>query len=197
MKNFDQGNLLWPTENEDALTERVLQALSPNFSIKQQVRGTHPLGKRLRIDAIAQPIDPSPWKNKSIALGIEFKSPHLSDLTDLTGATAQLIDYSLTTWEGFGQIPIFLCPGLIHRTAPKSEYNRGFAHAFSRLMKDFNVGELLEHNHYGWSFVMAGIHDMWTQRNGVTEGRNWSLAPKVGNRGVGKRAPLPKEATPQ
>lgn len=193
MKNFDQGNLLWPTEDEEALTERVLKALSTSFAIKRQVSGDHPLGKRLRIDAIAKPLDASLWKNKSIALGIEFKSPYLSDPCELTGATAQLIDYSLTTWDGFGQVPVFLCPGLIHRTAPSSEYNRGFAYAFSRLMKDFNVGELLEHDFYGWSFVMAGRHDMWTARNGVTEGRNWSLTPKVGNRGVGKRAPHPKE----
>lgn len=195
MKDFDLDQLVERKDGEDYLTDYVLDALMPYFRVTRQVSGTHPTGRRLRLDALVAPRDPEEWKNPEIVLGIEFKSAFLGRSSgERTKVTAQLIDYSMTSWDGIGQIPIFSCPGFRfqnYKLSPNHhpEYIRGHQYAFSRLMKDFNVGELLEHKRYGWSFVLANTHDIWTELTGVSEGRNWMLKAKAGNRGIGARAP--------
>jgi hypothetical protein len=188
MKRFDDEHLLPLEENEDSLIDAVLEALSGSFDIRRQVGGTYINGKRMRIDTVLVPKDKENWKDQDIALGVEFKSCFLSETRELTGALGQLIDYSLTTWDDFGQLPIFVCPGLRPpRTESRSDFTEGYRYCFSRVMKEFNIGELLPHSYYGWSLVMAGTHDMWTKRTGISEGKNWSLKRKYGNRGVGAR----------
>jgi hypothetical protein len=188
MKDFNPEDIVQLAYDEDDLTEYALNSLSPYFNIHTQVKGVFN-GKNMRIDAVVTPVDTSLWKNKDIALGIEFKSCHLAQTKDLTGTVGQLVDYSLTEWDQFGQVPIFTCPGFSHRrTARNDDFTSGFNYAFGRLMKEFNIGELLLHHFYGWSFVMADSHDMWTQHTGVSEGKNWCLARKYGNRGVGAKS---------
>ena len=60
---------------EAQLAQQVIAALHPHFTIATEVWGTHPTGKRLRIDAIAVPRDVALWARPDIALGIEFKAP--------------------------------------------------------------------------------------------------------------------------
>ncbi len=62
-----------PTQPDGGLPDQVLPCLEPHFHIHREVTGLHPAGKRLRIDAIAVPRDPSQWARPDIALGIEFK----------------------------------------------------------------------------------------------------------------------------
>lgn len=189
MKDFNHKELIRLTYDEDDLIEHALYELSPYFDIHEQVRGNLITGKQMRIDAIVTPKDKDLWKTKDIALGIEFKSCHLDQTGALTGTLGQLVDYSLVEWDRFGQVPIFVCPGFKHRrTARNADFTEGFNYAFNRVMKEFNIGELLLHNWYGWSFVMANNHDMWTQRTGVTEGKKWSLIRKYGNRGIGVKS---------
>ena len=189
MKDFNPEELIRLTYDEDDLIEHALDGLRPYFDIHRQVKGSLATGKQMRIDAIVTPLSRDSWRNKDIALGIEFKSCHLNQTKDHTGTIGQLVDYSLVKWDRFGQIPIFVCPGFSHRrTARNDEFTRGFNYAFNRVMKEFNIGELLLHNWYGWSFVMADTHDMWTERTGVTEGKNWSLTRKYGNRGIGVKS---------
>jgi len=186
MKRFDDEDLRPVTDNEDALVNTVLAELSDCFEVHRQVSGIYPGGKRMRIDSVLVPKDKEIWRNKDVALGVEFKSSYLTESKDLSGALGQLIDYSLVEWEGFGQLPIFVCPGLRPRKSQyRKEFAEGYRYGFSRVMKEFNIGELLPHSYYGWSFVMAGSHDMWTQLNGTCEGKLWGLKRKYGNRGIG------------
>lgn len=165
--------------NEAALRDTVLAALEPHFLVQREVPGTtcdH--ATRLRIDAVLRPREPERWKNAAVALGVEFK-----DVLALTGDTrnftswlAQCIDYSHTTWDGYGRLPVFVCPSLV---AGGFEQDRPI---LTRVMGQLGIGELRDLDHYGWTFVLHDHHRMWSQLRGVEQGKHWSLAPKAGSR---------------
>lgn len=185
---------------EAALAQQALAALEPHFRVYPEVWGSHPIGKRLRIDAILQPRDPSLWSRPDIALGVEFKAPTERDAgrrdrKENAKIISQCIDYSLTTWDGIGSVPIFFCPGFREiRCAHEDidcalndwDYNTGFNHGIGFLMAGVmgqnNVGELLKSDHLGWAFMVNGTHRIWSERYGVGEGKRNKLLRQVGSR---------------
>jgi hypothetical protein len=186
---------------EAALAHQALAALKPHFRIYPEVWGTHPTGKRLRIDAILQPRDPSPWSRSDIALGVEFKAPTdrdagRRDRKENAKIISQCIDYSLTTWDGIGPVPIFFCPGFSEIRGVESDrdyfglddwdYNTGFTHGIGFLMAAVmgqnNVGELIKSDHLGWACIINGTHRIWSERYGVGEGKRNKLLRQVGSR---------------
>jgi hypothetical protein len=189
---------------EAVLAQQALAALDPHFLIYREVWGTHPTGKRLRIDAIAVPRDRERWARTDIALGIEFKAPtdrpeDRRDRKDNARIISQCIDYSLVEWDGYGKQPIFFCPGFVEirelqerdHFLNANNYSEGFRHGIgymmAALMGQNNVGELLQVEHLGWAFLINGHHRIWTERvgphpGGVGEGKRNRLIRSVGSR---------------
>lgn len=186
---------------EAQLAQQALAALEPHFRIHPEVWGLHPIGKRLRIDAILQPRDPSSWSRPDMAIGVEFKAPTdreagKRDRKENARIISQCIDYSLTTWDGIGQVPIFFCPGFAEIRAAEADrdpfglddhdYATGFTHGIGYLMAAVmgqnNVGELVKSDHLGWACIINGTHRIWSERYGVGEGKRNKLLRQVGSR---------------
>lgn len=189
---------------EAQLAQQVIAVLQPHFTIATEVWGTHPTGKRLRIDAIAVPRDSDSWARPDIALGIEFKAPtdRPEERRDRKGSAkiiSQCIDYSLVEWDGYGKQPIFFCPGFAEIREwddrdpflKLNDYQTGFRHGIGYMMAGVmgqnNVGELLQCGHLGWAFLMNGHHRIWCERvgphsGGVGEGKRNKLMRSVGSR---------------
>jgi hypothetical protein len=188
---------------EAQLAQQVIAALHPHFTIATEVWGTHPTGKRLRIDAIAVPRDVALWARPDIALGIEFKAPtdrpdERRERKDNAKIISQCIDYSLVEWDGYGRQPIFFCPGFTETQEDDADwfledwdynlgFKRGVGYMMAALMGQNNVGELKHSTHLGWVFLMNGHHRIWSERighrpGGVGEGKRNKLNRSVGSR---------------
>lgn len=157
----------------------VENKIKETFHIYKEVWGTHFSGKRLRIDAILVPKDTSGWKNKNIALGIEYKDDKRikGDMTNYTKCAAQCVDYANTKWDGFGYIYVFASPGF-------NAYNgdKYFNFVFPRILSSLGVGEFKKHEHYGWSFWFQKDDRIWSEKNGVERGSHWNMIRKFGSR---------------
>lgn len=175
-----------PQLPDGGLPEQVLPCLEPHFHIHREVTGTYQTGRRLRIDAIAVPRDPSLWARTDIALGIEFKRAAASGRGDSSKVIRQCLDYTLVDWKDFGSgLPIFYCPGfdqiqalrvyrewnpmrrveddwIGHSYVPNDPlpdtalFEAGMGYAISGILGQHNVGELIEDPRDGWSFVKHG-----------------------------------------
>jgi len=180
---------------EAELAQRALTALAPYFHFHLEHWGTHPTGKRLRIDAIAVPRNPAEWSRPDMALGIEFKSSTESrPRKENAKIISQCIDYSFTSWDGFGQAPVFFCPGFPEirirqersgtyferRQTWQQGYEDGIGYLMAAVLGQNNVGELIYNGHFGWAFLMHGSHRIWSQK----------LGPHKAGVGVGKHAKL-------
>ena len=90
--------------SEESYKQRVFDILRPHFEIHTEVTGKHFSGKSLRIDAIVTPKANVEWKNKSVAMGIEFKDDlrMRGDTTNYTRWLAQCVDYASTYWDKYG-----------------------------------------------------------------------------------------------
>jgi len=189
---------------EASFAENVLENLALYFDIHSQVTGTHPTGKRLRVDAIAVPKDRHNWKRQDVALCIEFKSPNNSRHRNETfQIIKQCVDYSCVEWDGFGIQPIFFCPGFKQtknqidypipgepitgsRLKSKDTFEAGEANAMMAFMGQNNVGELIHLPAFGWGFWMNGWHCIWAENSPnlgvrVIEGKRNSLTRKIGS----------------
>ena len=173
-------------EREHVTVAPVLRALAPHFHIRQEVWGTHPHGKRLRIDAIVFPKDDSGWKRPDVALGIEFKRADngRGGTTETTAWAAQCVDYALTYWDGFGLVYVFACPGLLHLDTIRAGWREprpgSDAWTLPKVLAHLGVGELREHRGKGWSFVLQATHTIWSEHYGVQAGKNWTLERRFG-----------------
>lgn len=189
------------TRREADFVQEVCSALTPHFQLHREVVGTHPTGRRLRIDAIAVPHDPEGWSRNDIALGIEFKAPSDRDdqRRDRKGNAkiiCQCIDYTLTNWDGFGYLPIFFSPGFAESRAVQDrafdffadakDYNEGFRHGIGFMMQAIlgqsNAGELVHSDHLGWAFLINGHHRIWSEKYGIGEGSRNKLLRSIGSR---------------
>lgn len=201
------------SQPDGGLPDQVLPCLEPYFHIHREVTGLHPAGKRLRIDAIAVPRDLNQWARPDIALGIEFKRSAASARGDSSRVIRQCLDYTLVDWKGFGSgLPIFYCPGFeqieayrLYREWTPSQrvdddwightykpndpltdqqvFNAGMGYAISGILGQHNVGELINHDRDGWSFIKhgGGFHVQWCERRGVCEAKINQLKRKIGS----------------
>ncbi|NBW14947.1 MAG: hypothetical protein EBR82_43800 [Caulobacteraceae bacterium] len=167
--------------DEKRLSASVLQRLSKHFFIHQEAWGTHWSGKRVRIDAIIQPRDPSGWKDEYPRLGVEFKNYHSFnpsfDIKDYTKWWVQCHDYAETNFDGHGYVFVFPYNGFSHyRSRTKSVADSALAVRFWGRM---GVGEIQPND---LLFVMHGTNKIWSERNGVMGGTTMSMERKFGSR---------------
>jgi hypothetical protein len=161
------------------MADHVLAELSSTFVIQREVRGEHCSGKRLRLDAVLHPRDPSGWRDDSPAFGVEFKQPGPNQgMNAWTRWAAQSVDYTHVDWERWGRLMIFTCPPVTAGVSSQVSYAVDNAWLMARLLGQLNVGELGRTIH-GWTLTING-ESLWSERYGVH--RKWSLAPRAGSR---------------
>lgn len=164
--------------NEAELAERVLAILEPHFEVEREVSGRHCSGRRLQVDAVLRPRDPSAWKDDSPAFGVEFKMAHQGSFSthEFTQWARQAVDYTHAEWNGYGPLYVFACPSPI----PASGGNDGWLMA--HLLGQFGVGELSPRHDEGWALSIHDNHILWSERQGVAAAKRWSLRRKIGGR---------------
>jgi len=158
--------------SEAALSSAVLGRLSSSFYFQEQVWGRHISGSRKRVDAVIWPKNNTLWAKKDIAFGIEFKKPDsIMSLTDVTGMIRQAYDYLHTDFDGFGKIPILVCPLRL-----QDRYNGG-NHEMSiirHLLGKFGIGEILVKQYNDeMAIVFQASHCIWSEHYGVSLGKTW------------------------
>jgi len=157
---------------EKVFSASVLDILSKHFFIEKEVFGTHFSGCRLRIDAVVKPKETSMWKNKNVAFGIEFKAKEkLDGLKASTHWVKQCIDYANTQWDSYGYIYVFSCPNI---------FEKDDEIYLNRILSDLGVGVLRDNNYHGWTFYLQDRHRIWSEKDGICEGKKWSLIRKFG-----------------
>lgn len=170
----------WKHRTEADLVGAALAELDPHFTADREVWGTHCSGKRLRLDAVLRPCDPSGWFDAAPAFGVEFKNALAGpfDTRRFTSWAAQAVDYVHTDWEGYGRLTIFACPAVSAAFSRGTAYGDGAAGLMVRVLGQLGVGELGQTG-YGWTLRLNG-ENLWSERYGVH--RKPSLIRKVGSR---------------
>jgi hypothetical protein len=132
---------------ESELKEALVESLADLFVARHECRGTHydiQTGKesRLRVDLILEP-----WPDSGFTMGpiaVELKHPCRNACRDLGDHIKQAIDYRQTVWDGYGRLPVFLCPGLQSfdclRPRADWELNREFFETM-RVIGSLGMGE--------------------------------------------------------
>ncbi|MEW1907243.1 hypothetical protein AB0442_02145 [Kitasatospora sp. NPDC085895] len=169
-------------ESEADISAKVLSRLDPWFEVSPQVHGRHYTGVDCYVDAVIRPRDPQAWHNPNIAMGIEFKRSAQGSRKDITSWVAQSIDYAYIEWDGFGRIPVFMCPNPFPSRRSLKDPLDPLGFFVDGLLAQFSVGYVALYRGYGLSLVLQGTHKIWSERYGVREGRNWSLHKRVGSR---------------
>lgn len=157
------------------------------FILKQKCPAVF-FGNRCRIDAVITPKDYTDWANKSLSFGVEFK--HFSDGTHDPGDKhaslnyyskqfKQIIDYSYTEFNGFGRIPILICPPLFGNISGK-EYTSSLQ-LIKNCMGQCNIGELSICPRNGLSIYFNTFHRIWSERWGVSVGKVQKFLIKTGS----------------
>lgn len=157
---------------EKDFSDRILGRLSFDFHIYEQVEGRHFSGKKKIIDAIIKPKEKSGWKRSDIAFGIEFKSPtDIFSPSDVSKHIRQAYDYLFTDFDGFGHIPVLMCPFRIPSNYPHDGETMWTKRVFSR----FGVGEITNYPNKGLSIVFNGDFVVWSEKMKIERGREWSM----------------------
>ena len=161
----------------------ISKELAAHFEFMPKVKGTHFSKKILEIDYIIKPKNTSGWKNSDIVFGLEFKDmirlDQKGDTTDFTKWIAQCVDYSNTYWDGFGYINVLTCPGISTSVFMGAAYNNRM---LLNVLSHMGIGELKRSINYGWTIYLQGHHRMWSEKEGVSSGKFWSLQRKFGSR---------------
>ncbi len=169
-------------KDENEFRDKVLGRLSTHFDVlKKEASCRIPQYKhRLRIDAIITPKDKAEWKNKDVIFGVEFKHPMAAcGIGDTTRLMCQVIDYSMAVFDVYGSIPIVICPG-VRPFILKYYGEKAYAMA-ARILGKKDIYELRNHCSYGYSIWHNGDHRIWSEREGVKDGRYMCLVRKFGN----------------
>jgi hypothetical protein len=134
-------------ETEKNLADHVTGYLSTWFTAVREVPGRHWTGKAMRLDAVLSPLDQESWRGSDpVHIGLEFKRHR----GDFIRASAQAVDYAQSAWEGFGTLPVFICPGIAECA---QWWNASRSYAFAcRFLGRFNVGELNYETQHGFTF---------------------------------------------
>lgn len=183
-------------QNENEFRDKILERLSIHFDVlKKEAHCKLPQYRnKLRIDAIITPKDKTGWKNQDVIFGVEFKHPMSArGVGDMTRLVCQAIAYSWAVFDTYGCIPVVICPGVrpsiaerygkISRHQTNGETTVGYKiyHDISRILGKHDIYELRNHNYYGYSIWHNGDHRIWSERNGVEDGRYMCLTRKFGN----------------
>jgi len=160
--------------DEDKFSKLVLSRFSKDFNIYEQVWGVHEwTGARKRVDAVIRPKKTHLWKNQNIAFGIEFKKPDAYlDAKDVSKLIRQAYDYLHTDFEGFGKIPILVCP-LKVQSVYCSENEMQF---IRRVLGRFGIGEIQNRRgHIGLTIAFQDNYFIWSEERGIMNGKHCLL----------------------
>lgn len=165
--------------DEPEIRDAVLAMLAPHFEVETEVVGLHPSGCKLRIDALLQPKDRTAWRNKNLALGLEFKRvPSRNQPYGDSALMAQCLDYSHCNYLGVGEVLVFACP--------LPFYLAREAHLL-RFLALYGVGHVSFHHIRRGLCLKLGDGILWCEREGVHDlGRRSMLSKTFGNRDVRK-----------
>jgi len=168
--------------SEKEFKDKVLDRLEPYFEIlKKEHPGQFiPTRKLVKIDVLIKPRDFTDWKNKDFVFGIEFKSPDVMTRTkNLTELVCQAMDYSYTIFDTYNSIPIIICPSL--KAEITSKHGLKTYQFVARILGKRCIYELRNHKFYGLSIWHNGEHRIWSEREGVKDGKRMKLIRKIGN----------------
>lgn len=120
-----------------------------------------------------QPLDRTQWADPNIAFGVEIKrDPTITG--DYARHLAQCVDYSNTQWDGYGYLHILAFPSFI----PHRASDAGLIH---RIAGRLGVGCIEKREYYGVGIFLNG-HTIWSEKQGLVEGKRWELKRKFGSR---------------
>ena len=175
--------MFWDDLDEKEVAQEVLSSLHKHFYIRLEVTGVHCTGKRLRIDALLKPRDPSLWLDGEDSLiGIEFKST----ISDRNKLATQAIDYTHVEWDISEprRCLIFCCPEpwTTGRTSYSTLSQRD--HSLSRILGRLGVGGIGVTGQGYYYLHMSGSPFWKPWLNGPISGeyRVRSTYPKAGSR---------------
>ena len=171
--------------SEKELADTTCSQLSTLFLIEREVRGTSWTGKKLRLDAVMRPRDPSGWWDKDPVFGVEFKRLHKwESFSKYTRWAAQSEDYAHATWDGYGSLTIFTCPPVTSGSPYLGLDGGVLRFAWSRILGQHDVGEfgIVAEPWLGWVLRLSG-ENIWTESRGWNRGEygRRSLIPKEGS----------------
>jgi hypothetical protein len=166
------------TVTEEFIGHATLKILEAHFEVRSEIQGRHLVsGRPLRIDAILTPKNLAEWKNRTVAIGIEFKShagPR-SKGNQEAAVMAQCLDYSFCEFPGFSDVLVFACP--LPPYLSREAY-------LLRFLARYGVGHVAFHAKRGVCLKL-GDFILWCERDGVGDlGRRSMLSRKYGNRDV-------------
>ena len=165
----------------------ILNLAAPHFHIQKEVTGYF-FSNRCRIDAVIKPKDNTDWANKSIAFGVEFK--HFSDgaydgdsksINYYSKQFKQIIDYSYTQFNGYGRLPILICPPLFNNRSGNIHKISSALQLIKNCMGQCNVGELTVEQNQGLAIYFNSHHRIWSERWGVGVGKIQTFRIKTGS----------------
>ena len=164
-------------ENFTELSEKeyidiFVNDISKYFKIYKEVAGVGLFGRK-RIDLVIQPKDTSGWKDgANTFFGVECKKFEDHSLRYKASQLTQCFKYSFTKFgKTKRQIPILALRGN-YLYMDSSDRDRIW-----NFLNQFNIGEFYNDSHYGWTICFASIHRMWSQNEGVHEGKRRSFLP--------------------
>lgn len=136
------------TFNSGETIAKLKEKISPFFElIGEEIKGTHPGGRSLTLDVVAQPkaeLVKDGFAN--IKVGFTLRNPLMGPgaARDVPKKAKELIDLTHTRFEGIGGLPLLLVyPGFFaHLRAEQKKTLGDGAGLFERIAGQFNIGEL-------------------------------------------------------
>lgn len=158
--------------SEAEFSKQILNRLEGDFNIYREVWGRHIYTKKnKRIDAVIKPIEYMNWANPDVSFGIEFKKPSsYLDATKVSGLIRQAYDYLYVDFQGFGRMPVLVCPLKIQDLY----CDPGEMPFIRRILGKFGIGEIAN-GHTGQCIKFQNDHIIWSEKYGVQLGKTWKF----------------------
>jgi hypothetical protein len=134
--------------NAAETVERLRQKIDPFFEVVgEHVKGSHPSGRRLELDAIARPKEALLKEGfANITLGFYLRDPLSGPggLRDMPRKAKELIDLAHARYGEFGVLPLIaVYPGFFaHLRADQRQKMGEQGRLFERIVGQFNIAEL-------------------------------------------------------
>jgi hypothetical protein len=133
----------WEAGSEQDLIKAAIAGLSPMFEVLPERWGTmkdiDDSTHKVRVDLICVPRPGFDWPLGTFA--VEVKEPTRGSNRDLGDHLKQAFDYRMTLWDGFGRLPVLLCPGFQGSTSEDVYYKA------RRVCGSLGLGELFVERH--------------------------------------------------
>jgi hypothetical protein len=134
----------WDGVSEQEFIDALIQGLSPMFEVKTECWGTfydlvNRTTHKVRVDLICSPLPGFEWPLGAFA--VEAKKPTRGGNRYLGDHLKQAFHYTMTDWDGFGRLPVFLAPGI------QGPGNGDIYYSARRVCGSFGIGEIFLQRH--------------------------------------------------